>query len=108
LADEPPAGGAEPAAGAQPAAPAPQPPPPQPQPAAAAAAPPPPPAAPAAAAPGESLCAKVDRIKIQLELAPELTAVAGIREANAAMGLTADGLSLPAQADRLIASILGS
>ena len=58
-------------------------------------------------APGESLRATVDRIKTELELAPELTAAAGIREANAAMGLTDDGLTLPAQADRLLAKILG-
>ena len=51
------------------------------------------------AAAGETLRAKVDRIKASLELATDLSA--GIREANALMGLTPDGLSLPEQADRL-------
>ena len=59
----------------------------------------------AAVAAGETLRAKVDRIKASLELAPDLSVMAGIREANALMGLTPDGLSLPEQADRLLAQI---
>ena len=60
-----------------------------------------------AAAPGETLSAKVDRIKTKLEeLAPDLSVMAAIREANALMELTPDGLSLPKQADRLLA-VLG-
>ena len=61
-------------------------------------------AATVAVAPGETLPAKVDRIKASLEL-PELSVMAAIREANAMMGLTPDGLSLPEQADRLLAQI---
>ena len=67
-------------------------------------APPPPPAA-AAVAPAETLRAKVDRITASLELATDLSIMAGIREANALMGLAPDGLSLPEQADRLLAQI---
>ena len=76
-----------------------------------AAAPTPPPTtvatlpAAAAVAPGETLRAKVDRIKASLELATDLSVMAGIREANALMGLAPDGLSLPEQADRLLAQI---
>ena len=70
---------------------------------------PPAPAPPVLAAvpAGETLSAKVDRIKTKLgELAPHLSIMAAIREANALMELTPDGLSLPKQADRLLA-VLG-
>ena len=65
------------------------------------------PAAPVLAAvpAGETLRAKVDRIKASLELPLDLSVMAGIREANALMGLAPDGLSLPEQADRLLAQI---
>ena len=56
-------------------------------------------------APGETLRVKVDRIKASLELATDLSIMAAIREANALMGLAPDGLSLPEQADRLLAEL---
>ena len=80
----------------------------QPPPAAAAApaAATPAAATPAAAAPaGETLSAKVNQIKTQLALAPDLSVVAAIREANTTMELATDGLTLHEQADRLLATI---
>ena len=49
---------------------------------------------------------KLARIKVQLELGPEIiTAGAILRAANEAMGLTPDCLTLPQQASRLLAEI---
>ena len=53
----------------------------------------------------ETLKEKAARIKIELELGPEITTAGAIlRAANEAMELVAEG-TLPAQADRLLAAI---
>jgi len=54
----------------------------------------------------ETLMQKAARIKVQLGIGPEgTTAIAILRAANEAMGLTPDCLTLPQQASRLLAEI---
>ena len=59
----------------------------------------------AMAAPGESLPVKAERIKEYFNLPSELDLYAVIREANALIELTPDGLTLTEQADRILDEI---
>ena len=68
-----------------------------------------PPPPPTPGAPGETLRAKVDWIKRELGMAPDLCCGRAIREANKRLGFCSetppDGLSLPAQADRILVEL---